>query len=142
MKRYGSSSSSLSERVGISVDIDGSHDGEIHCLKAGGVAADAHEAIIAGTAKLLSGVSEGGDEDSFTDILQDEDELEENETWTTVRQAIKISACILIIMTSFFLHVLKSYYGRGIYSRVASFRGNTIPWKHSVLSLSCSDQND
>lgn len=100
---YGSLSSSLSEHVGISVDIDGSHDGEIHCLKAGGVAADAHETIIAGTTKLLSRVSEGGDEDSFTDIIQDEDELEENETWMTVREAIKISACILIIMTSFFM---------------------------------------
>jgi len=45
---YGSLSSSLSEHGGISVDIDGSHDGEIHCLKAGGVAADAHETIVAG----------------------------------------------------------------------------------------------
>jgi len=67
---------------GISVDIDGTHDGEIHCLKAGGVAADAHETITMDTAKLLFRVSEADDEDPFADIHveEDEDKLEENET--------------------------------------------------------------
>jgi len=41
------------QACGISFDIDGTHDGEIHCLKAGG----AHETITMETAKLLSGVS-------------------------------------------------------------------------------------
>lgn len=33
------------QSCGISVDIDGTHDGEIHCLKVDGVAADVHENI-------------------------------------------------------------------------------------------------
>ena len=54
--------------------------GEIHCRRAGGVAADAHETITTETAKLLSWASEADDEDPFVDIELDEDELEENET--------------------------------------------------------------
>ena len=56
---------------GISVSMDGTADGEIHCLKQGGVAAEAREAIAEGTASLLS----RSDDDPFTD----NDELEENE---------------------------------------------------------------
>ena len=56
----------------------GTQDGEIHCLKAGGVAADSHETITTETAKLLSRVSEA--DDAFTNIEEDEDELEEIET--------------------------------------------------------------
>ena len=64
---------------GFSVDVDGTQDGEIYCLKAGGVAADACETITMETAKLLSIVSEADDEDPFADI-EDEDELEKSET--------------------------------------------------------------
>jgi len=59
-------------------DVDGTQDGEIHCLKAGGVAADSRETVTTETAKLLSRVSEA--DDAFTDIEEDEDELEEIET--------------------------------------------------------------
>ena len=55
----------------------GTQDGEIHCLKAGGVAADSHETITTETAKLLSRVSEA--DDAFTNIEEDEDELEESQ---------------------------------------------------------------
>ena len=48
--------------------------------QASGVAADSCETITAETAKLLSRVSEVGDEDPFADIEEDEDELEESET--------------------------------------------------------------
>ena len=43
------------------------------------MAADAHGAINAEIANLLAGVSEDDDEDPFAG-LEDEDELEENET--------------------------------------------------------------
>ena len=65
---------------GISVEIDGTHDGEIHCLKPGGVAADARRAINMETANLLASVSGDDDEDPFAGLEEDEDELEENET--------------------------------------------------------------
>ena len=63
---------------GISVDVNGTHDRESHCLKVG-VVANA-ETITKETAKLLSGLSEADDEDPFADIAQDKDKLEENET--------------------------------------------------------------
>jgi len=68
------------QACGISVEIDGTHNGEIHCLKPGGVAADARGAINTETANLLAGVSEDDDEDPFAGLEEDEDELEENET--------------------------------------------------------------
>ena len=63
----------------ISVDIDGKCEGEIHSLKAGGVASDACGPITAETTSLLSGAIEDSKEDPFADI-EDKDELEENET--------------------------------------------------------------
>ena len=39
---------------GISVAIDGSEDGEIHCFKEGGVEADARTAINTKTSRLLT----------------------------------------------------------------------------------------
>jgi len=60
--------------------LDGTHNWEIHCLKPGGVAADAHGAINTETANLLAGVLEDDDEDPFVGLEEDEDELEENET--------------------------------------------------------------
>jgi len=41
VERYDSSF----QACGFSVDVDGTHDREIHCLEAGGAAADAHETI-------------------------------------------------------------------------------------------------
>lgn len=60
---------------GISVNIDGTDDREIHCRKEGGMAAGARATITAETARLLFG---NCSEDLFTDP-EDEDELEENE---------------------------------------------------------------
>ena len=63
---------------GISVNTDGTEDEEIHCLKEGGVAADAMEEIRRETATLHT--AELDDEsDPFADIEEDEDELEQNE---------------------------------------------------------------
>ena len=70
----------IKKSCGISVEVDGTHDGEIHCLKPGGVAADTRETINTETANLLAGVSEDDGEDPFTGLEEDDDELEENET--------------------------------------------------------------
>ena len=52
-------------------------DEEIHCLKEGGVAADARESIRRDTATATD--TELKESDPFADIEEDEDELEENE---------------------------------------------------------------
>ena len=68
---------------GISVSTDGTEDDEIHCLKEGGVAADARETVKRETATLtllpLAALPEADDLDPFADIEEDEEELEENE---------------------------------------------------------------
>ena len=55
---------------GISVDIDGKCDGEIHSLKAGGVTSDAREPITVETTSLLSGAIEDSEEDPFADMTR------------------------------------------------------------------------
>ena len=86
MKRYTHGTSNLFPRFLLPVisQVDRlpclTHDGEIHCLKPGGVAADARGAINTEIANLLAGVSEDDDEDAFAGLEEDEDELEENET--------------------------------------------------------------
>ena len=58
----------------------GMEDEEIHCLKEGGVAAGAREAIRRDTATLATATdTELEESDSFTDVGEDKDELEENE---------------------------------------------------------------
>ena len=64
---------------GISVDIDGVNDSEIHCLEDSGVAAAARETVTSATARLLSGADEEDEEDPFVELEEDEDELSENE---------------------------------------------------------------
>ena len=63
----------------ISVNVDGSEDAEIYCLKAGEVAALAAPATTEFTRKLLQ--EDGSDkEDSFASVdEEDEGELEQNE---------------------------------------------------------------
>ena len=63
---------------GISVRVDGSEDEEIHCLKQGGVAADAREVVRRDTASLDT-TTDTEDLDPFADLEEDEDELEQNE---------------------------------------------------------------
>ena len=60
---------------GISVNIDGSEDGDVHCLKDGGVSEDARVAIDRDTGTLLSG-EDRDDSDPFEEE-EDEDQLEE-----------------------------------------------------------------
>ena len=60
---------------GITVNIDGSEDGDVHCLKDGGVAEDARVAIDRDTGTLLSG-EDRDDSDPFEEE-EDEDQLEE-----------------------------------------------------------------
>ena len=60
----------------ISVHTDGMEDKEIHCLKKGGVATDAREAIRRETATLDTVTLK--ESDPFTDVEEDEDELDEN----------------------------------------------------------------
>lgn len=65
---------------GISVKVDGSEDKEIHCIKDGGVAAEAFAEISQRTAALLATDESDSDSDEpFQDIDEDESELEENE---------------------------------------------------------------
>ena len=65
---------------GISVYTDGTEDEEIHCLKEGGVAADARESIWRDTTTLATATdSELEESDPFADVEEDKDELEENE---------------------------------------------------------------
>ena len=65
---------------GISVDTDGSEDGEIHCIKEGEIAAEASPVIAEKTASLFV-ASEEDDCDPFaeSDLEEDEDELADNE---------------------------------------------------------------
>jgi len=77
-EKYGSSSSSLSEH-GISVDVDGSHDGEIHCLKVEWLLIHMKQS----PPRLLNFCMEFKRlmmKIPLQIIVQDEDELEENET--------------------------------------------------------------
>ena len=66
---------------GISVEVDGTEDKEIHCIKDGGVAAEAFAEISQRTAALLATDESDSSEsdDPFEDIDEDEGELEENE---------------------------------------------------------------
>ena len=64
---------------GISVHTDGTEDGEIHCLKEGGVAADARKTIERDTAALATVTDSLEESDPFADVEEDEEELEENE---------------------------------------------------------------
>ena len=64
---------------GISVDVDGANDSEIHCLKDGGVATAARETVTSATARLLSGPDEEDNEDPFAELEEDEDEFSEPE---------------------------------------------------------------
>ena len=63
---------------GISTSTDGKEDDKIHCLKEGGVAADARKTVRRDTATLAS-APEADDIDPFADIEEDGEELEENE---------------------------------------------------------------
>lgn len=65
---------------GISVNVNGSEDGEISCIKEGGIAYDAKKIIEEETSKLLQ-VDVEDDSDPFSDLqyFEDEEELEENE---------------------------------------------------------------
>ena len=64
---------------GISVNTDGSEDGEIHCIKEGQIAAEAFPIIGEKTASLFEDSSED-DCDPFAESdLKDEDELADNE---------------------------------------------------------------
>ena len=65
---------------GVSVNIDGTDHGEIHCLKPGRVAVEAREAITTETATLFSSIQDRDEEDPLADLEEDKDELEENET--------------------------------------------------------------
>ena len=64
---------------GISVVVDGSEDGDIHCLKSGEVAADAAEEIHQLTTEMLASQPDDEDEDPFADLNSDENELETNQ---------------------------------------------------------------
>ena len=67
---------------GITVNVDGSEDNEIHCLKAGEAAHAAASLISDATSKMLdlAGEVESDDEDLFADIdSEDDEELENNE---------------------------------------------------------------
>ena len=62
-------------------------DGEMHCLKSGGVVSNAHEAITAEMVSLLSSILERYDEREYpiADLEEDKEELEDSEmSWTTV----------------------------------------------------------
>ena len=61
---------------GISVHTDGTEDGEIHCLKEGGVAADARKTIERDTAALVTATDSLEESDPFADVEEDEEELE------------------------------------------------------------------
>ena len=61
---------------GISVITDRTEDEEIHCLKEGGVAADARESIRRDTATFATATDTKLEE---SDVEEDKDELEENE---------------------------------------------------------------
>ena len=61
---------------GISVETDGSEDGQIHCIKPGQVAADAAATIQSETARLSTPTEDESDSDPFLDL----DELEDDET--------------------------------------------------------------
>ena len=62
------------------MSVDGSEDYEIHCLKDGSVAADAHPAISEATSQLASENDSSSDTeaDPFASADEDEGELEEN----------------------------------------------------------------
>ena len=65
---------------GISVKVDGTEDKEIHCIKDGGIAAEAFAEISQHTAALLvTDESDSESDDPFEDIDEDEGELEDNE---------------------------------------------------------------
>ena len=66
---------------GISVSVDGNEDGEIHCLKDGGVAAQARADIERETATLLAPHNVIDDDDPFRDLdfSSDEEQQEQNE---------------------------------------------------------------
>ena len=60
--------------------VDGTEDKEIHCIKDGGIAAEAFAEISQRTAALLAtDESDSDSDDPFEDIDEDEGELEENE---------------------------------------------------------------
>ena len=64
---------------GITVKVDGSEDKEIHCIKDGGIAADAFAEISRSTAALLVS-DEAGSDDPIADASEpDDDGLGENE---------------------------------------------------------------
>ena len=82
---------------GISASTDRTEDGELCCLKTGTVAAEAREPLRQETATLLSAL-EAGDQhddnaDSFTDMEEDEDELDDNEVMLDNCQTIKSTNC-------------------------------------------------
>ena len=57
--------------------MDGSEDKETHCIKDGGIAADAFVEISRSTAALLIS-DEAGSDDPFADASEPDDELGEN----------------------------------------------------------------
>ena len=65
--------------IGISMNTDGSEDGEIHCIKESQIAAEAFPIIAEKTGSLFEDSSED-DCDPFAESdLEDEDELADNE---------------------------------------------------------------
>ena len=62
---------------GISVETDGTEDGLVHCIKPGGVAADAAAEILAETGTLIAGSNKDLDD---SDPFASDEELEDDET--------------------------------------------------------------
>ena len=55
---------------------DGTEDGEIRCLKEGGVAADARKTIERDAVALATATDSLAESDPFADVEEDEEELE------------------------------------------------------------------
>ena len=69
-----------------SVAVDGSEDGDIHCLKSGEVAADTAEEICQLTAEMLASQPDDEDDDPFADL--DESNSDENELWRQINYTL------------------------------------------------------
>ena len=66
------------EAYGISVSVNGEDESKIHCSKDGEIAVGAQPMIEAKTKALLESPDDE-DEDQFTDIIEDDEELDTNE---------------------------------------------------------------
>ena len=64
---------------GIPVNLDGSDDGKIHCLKPGDVAVVAREAITTEMATIFSSIQDRDEEGLFAVLEEHKDKMEKNE---------------------------------------------------------------